>query len=306
VNCSSVTTQDVTIRAAGYFGIVDLNGEGGNTYRRVQIVSPYNDRPLAANADGIHSSNCKKGPLIEECKIANINDDFFNVHNTLQLVANRESDTSLLLVDPHLFAGPGDSIYGTFETLSHVSPGHSFSFYALNALKSTNALARGIVKSIKVVDDTSLQYLIKQTYDKANAVANSCPLDACGSGLMSWSSARLYNVTFSSALPATIVQATFASSDTWANSGAIIRNNTFTATSCNLGRMKSIAGTIRDNNFSFACSQNLEVGPLQRYIEGPLGITGVSIVHNTIVASGSSPIHTFESDVLIANNTIVP
>jgi len=303
-NSSLIVSQDINIQAAGYFSVVEANGEGGNTYRRIRVVSPYNDRPLPSNADGFHSANAKKGPLIENCEIQNMNDDFFNVHNTLQLVAQRVSDTTLLLIDPHLFGGPANSIYGTFETLSHTLPGDRFSFYNLNALSSSDLLATATVQSIALADNSSL---ISQTYSAANSVAQGCPLNACSGGMHPWSSATLYSVSFTTPLPSSIKQTTLVSSDTYSGMGSIIRNNNFNGTSCSLGRTKSPnGGMITNNTLSFACAQNLEVGPLQYWIEGPLGITGTSVTSNTLVSSGSSPIHTYASQVTIQDNKVVP
>jgi len=59
-NSSFVTSEDINIQAAGYFSVVEANGEGGNIYRRIRVVSPYPERPLPSNADGFHSANTKK------------------------------------------------------------------------------------------------------------------------------------------------------------------------------------------------------------------------------------------------------
>lgn len=73
--------------------------------------------------------------------------------------------------------------------------------------------------------------------------------------------------------------------------GAVIRNNTFTKTACNLGRFKSPGGSITGNRFSDASLRNLEVTPLLQWFEGPIVLDGMQIENNIFTGVGADPIH---------------
>ena len=75
----------------------------------------------------------------------------------------------------------------------------------------------------------------------------------------------------------------------------------------NLGRWKSSGGTITRSVFSETENSNLEISPLQNWLEGPLGIHNVTIASNTFIGMASSPVHTFGAvDIHVENNTFVP
>ena len=84
-NSTSVTTEDLAIHATGYIGVYEADGGGGHVYRRFTLA-PRHGMIVAANADGFHSSNCDRGPTIENSVIRSLLDDFLNVQTTMQLV----------------------------------------------------------------------------------------------------------------------------------------------------------------------------------------------------------------------------
>ncbi|AHF89502.1 alpha-galactosidase [Opitutaceae bacterium TAV5] len=71
---------------------------GSNTvFRRCGIVRrPDTNRLLAGNADGINCGNMDQGPLIEDCRIETIGDDFVNLHGHFARVLWQENPTTLL------------------------------------------------------------------------------------------------------------------------------------------------------------------------------------------------------------------
>lgn len=86
-NSSQVTTHDLSVFAASNKAITEFDGEGGHIYERVKLIrKPGSDRLLAANSDAFHSSGCRAGPRLSECELSYSGDDYFNVHNTLQVV----------------------------------------------------------------------------------------------------------------------------------------------------------------------------------------------------------------------------
>ena len=53
----------------------------------------------------MHSSGMVHGPTLSGVKMLDLLDDYFNVHNTFQIVAQREGTHSLLVGDYQLFHG---------------------------------------------------------------------------------------------------------------------------------------------------------------------------------------------------------
>ena len=95
---SRVTVRDVTIHAAGNMAITEFQGGGGNVYANVSLVPRDATRPLASNADGFHSSGMVRGPHLVRVTMRNLLDDYFNVHTTVQLVAEVHAATNSILV----------------------------------------------------------------------------------------------------------------------------------------------------------------------------------------------------------------
>ena len=102
---ANVTLRDVTLFAAGNMAITEFQGGGGNVYENVSLVPRGPSTPLASNADGFHSSGLRRGPTLHKVRMHNLLDDYFNVHNTFQLVAKRASPRSLLVGDFQYLAG---------------------------------------------------------------------------------------------------------------------------------------------------------------------------------------------------------
>lgn len=234
--------------------------------------------------------------------------DYFNVHNTFQLLvagADIASPTSILVGDYQLFAG-GNQLYGTQQTLSHTVPGDDLSFYPLNTF-SWPALAAARIASIVPVPDAVAKPLLAAAYSNASAVAKSTPCSACHAGLNPYANAQLYNVTLTEPFPLQLAPPLFVNSDAYSASSSSITDCTFSGSGSNLGRFKSSGGSITGTVFRNTLSQNLEIEPLQNWLEGMLGIHNVTVANNVFYGTGSSPIHTFgAADVEIRNNTYVP
>ena len=80
-NSSQIITEDVTIHSATGFAIVELDGACGHTYRRVRLIRMQGEEDpllIASNADAFHSNDCGRGPLIEDCELSNMMDDYMN------------------------------------------------------------------------------------------------------------------------------------------------------------------------------------------------------------------------------------
>jgi hypothetical protein len=75
--------------------------------------------------------------------------------------------------------------------------------------------------------------------------------------------------------------------DAFAAAGALITNCSFSDSISNLGRFKSSAGRIERTTWARTGSQNMEIEPLQNWLEGPLGIHNVTIENCAFQGAGS-------------------
>ncbi len=95
---ANVEYENITLYSVPFIGFVENVGGGGHAYRRCRIVKrPGTDRLLGGNADGFNSSNVLKGPLLEECEIENIGDDFVNIHGEYFRVFEQTAPTELIV-----------------------------------------------------------------------------------------------------------------------------------------------------------------------------------------------------------------
>eukprot|EP00054_Salpingoeca_dolichothecata_P011991 m.66476 g.66476 ORF g.66476 m.66476 type:complete len:536 (-) comp19725_c0_seq2:26-1633(-) len=310
LNSSHTWSENIVIEAASYMAVVEANGYGNNTYRHITINSPRQSSPLGANADAFHSTGTIIGPTLENCFFRNTDDDFFNVHNTLQLAARPNTTTStnsLIVIDGQLFSGQANTNYGTFQTLSYLQTGTSAPVVPRASLFAVNELQSPLLHSLEIVSLERLvgnetDAVVQKTHDYLNSLAKSCPLSACGAGVKNLAAAQIYNVTFKTPLPPPSTSALppfmFFNLDSHSALSARIRNNVFSYSAANFGRMKSTYGTIANNTFRHANTWNMEVGPLQDYLEGMANIHNISITNNTFSPSqgGASPIHIFAAE----------
>ena len=129
-----------------------------------------------------------------------------------------------------------------------------------------------------------------------------------GAGLNTFASAQLYNITFTQALPPTVTALTFFNADNISNTASVIEDCSFAGSVSNLGRFKSAHGRLLRNAWLRGpTGKNLEVSPLQNWLEGMLGIHDVLIADNTFYGMEVSPVHTFgAAGVRQVNNTFIP
>jgi hypothetical protein len=210
--------------------------------------------------------------------------------------------------DYQLFSGT-NSNYGTQTTLDRVAVGEFLSFFPLNTF-TYPPLGMGAIASISQVSAASgsaAAAVLAAAYANASALAKSTPCSACHAGLNPFASAQLYNVSFSGPLGASVQPLSLVSADSIASGGAVITGCTFSDSASNLGRFKSSGGRIEGNTWARTVSQNLEVEPLQNWLEGPMGCHNISVANNVFSGTQVSPVHTFGSvDVRQVNNSFLP
>ena len=89
--CESMRIENVTLRAAGGFGIHDAGGEGGNHYNYRVTFGPRpagasTDPLIACVADAFHSSGTRRGPTLENCFFEGMCDDGVPIHGYYAMI----------------------------------------------------------------------------------------------------------------------------------------------------------------------------------------------------------------------------
>ena len=177
--------------------------------------------------------------------------------------------------------------------------------FPINALATP--LASGVIVSISRVVDPQLLGLLASSHAAAAKIAKTTPCSACRAGLNPFAAAQLYNVTFARDLPDSVKGLTFFNADNISNTGAIVADCSFSGSGSNLGRFKSSGGSLLRNTWHRGpTSQNLEIEPLQNWMEGMLGIHDVTIADNVFYGTATSPVHIFgAADIHQSNNTFI-
>ena len=229
------------------------------------------------------------------------------MHNTLQLYLGPASPNNIwhLLGDYQLFLGANTN-YGTQSTLDRLAAGEALSFFPLNTF-TFPPLATGAIAHIAAaaLPGAASAALLADAYSRASALARATPCSACAAGLNHYAAAQLYNVSF--AAPLAVPPLSLVSADGIASAGAVVTGCSFSDGVSNLGRFKSSGGVIEGSTWARTVSANLEVEPLQNWLEGPMGVHNVSVAGNAFHGCGGvSPVHTFGSvDVRQTNNSFV-
>jgi hypothetical protein len=116
--CAGMKILGVTIQGGAGMALHEMGGDGGNVYRDCKVTyclkpSGAMDAPLiATNADGLHSSDVRQGPVIEGCLFEGVDDDAIAIHGNYSLVL--EADGTRMVVcrfseaSNPLGANPGD------------------------------------------------------------------------------------------------------------------------------------------------------------------------------------------------------
>ncbi len=106
---------DVRIESGIGFCVHESRGEGGNQYRytvtRGPVPAGAEEPPLlACNADAFHSSDVRKGPLLEDCLFEYMDDDGVPIHGSYGIVAGRDDAGVVLAALGREFCRAGDRL----------------------------------------------------------------------------------------------------------------------------------------------------------------------------------------------------
>ena len=294
-NSSNVTTFDMTIHSSSGFTIVELDGECGHTYRRVNVVR-REGYMIASNGDVFHSSDCERGATIEDSIFEAALDDFYNVHTTVHVAwtppSLRRSNSAADSVDGNEAAvyiiqpretGTDESVgpevseywYGTASPMSSMRPGDSLSCFTFSTSKAHSVPVANLTLS-------AFPQPVTNEAELASAAALGLELQA-NAGSNRWVSLRLWKATVRSSVAGALPLAVMCDLDRFSNRGFVARRNLFRDGGHPQigGRVKSSGALIEDNIFRHNVVLNQEVEFLQSWLEGPTHIRDVLIRDNT-------------------------
>jgi hypothetical protein len=104
LNCGGMHFTDLTVFSSGSFCVWEMGerSPGGNTYTRMKITPrPGSTRIGVGAADGFHSFNQHKGPMLTDCEIARTHDDGINIHGFINVVVDVLPDGRCVLASIH-------------------------------------------------------------------------------------------------------------------------------------------------------------------------------------------------------------
>lgn len=259
-NGSRVHLDGVTVFSAPGFAIWEVEGEGGNHYSRCRIMrKPGTTRLLSGSADGFHSYQVRKGPLIEGCEFSDMVDDTIAIHGFFSIVLESPSSRTVYVVSPFgqdFSAGAGVS----FHEMPH-----------------GNLLAEAVVKSVETLPAASLSKPIEETqraFIKQRLNMRSLP-----------PTQATLKVELDRDIALPQGKLVLISSSERCGSGAVIRNNTLRRGHMRGVLVKADNVLIENNRFESTGASAVLVQPELFFLEGPV-CKGVTIRGNTITHCG--------------------
>ena len=303
MNSTRISTSDVGIHGATAFAITEYDGGGGHSYRNVSVGRrgggvdreaicgrglPSGGRlcfgAIASNNDAFHSSGAKLGPTFVDGELSYCLDDYVNIHSRAQVVFRRESDTSLLVIDPRLAysAGvPDDFAYGNAETLTNCRPRDKLSFWHKTTFAPQGLGTVASLRRLTAPGAEARLLLQAQAFLDTN-MSKAFDLDAGVHCAKFGCVPRLWRVEFAAPVPAEVGPTSLVNLEGWDNAGAMVENTRMHHGFYGL-RWKSSHGSIANNLYT---GKYVEVTPLEFYMEGPFEVRNVSVTGNRFAQCG--------------------
>jgi hypothetical protein len=249
--------ENVTLYSSPFvaFSCSAASGDHGPIFRDCKIVRrPGTDRLLAGNADGINISNSTQKPIIENCVIENIGDDFINIHGHLSRVIWQNNPTEIICSRMNFRGNIVDPVEVEF-------------------------LKRDTLESLgkRMVTGTTLQWTIEQ--DRCLADLSHKWHSGSAAGLAYGSTQTLLKLTLNQ--PLEITDDVIITCETYSGANAIIRNNKMSGCLARGIRMQSPGALIENNTITHAMGPAVSLqGHASFWGEGPF-------VHTAIVRNNS-------------------
>ena len=322
-NSSRVISSGITIHAASWMAVMELDGECGHTFSDITIGRRYNADGthadgylVASNADAFHSADCAKGSTLTDSHFSYVLNDMMNVHSTVHVLYGDVATSSWYLIDPRVYAfgtpNPGatdDVWYGSTSPMSNTIAGRdTVTCFDFNRSSSK---AVGWAKSASYVVASKEEVRDAAAIAKAKGVFTALNAGDLTPSLQTWDAFKVWKVALTEAPPAAEGAYSLCTLDRFGNAGFTARRNHFSHGTALLGRVKSSGSKLTQNVWTSIGAHVLEVSPLQNFLEGPLIIDGVTIEGNALYGCGSaSPVAPGPSqnvkNIVWRNNTIHP
>jgi hypothetical protein len=117
---ANMTLVNITVQGGIGMCFHEMGGDGGNVYRHCTVTYPKRPEgavvdPLSSScADGFHSSDVRRGPVVENCAFEGVDDDAIAIHGDYAcVVAHAPSGLVLwrsMWASDHSFGRPGDRL----------------------------------------------------------------------------------------------------------------------------------------------------------------------------------------------------
>jgi hypothetical protein len=258
-NCARIKLAGVTVFTSPGYAFFEVGGEGANHYDKCRIIrKPGTTRLLTTAADGFHSYQTRRGPLIENCEFADTVDDTIAIHGFFSLVMESPSPRTLHAVSP----------FGR-----DFSPGATLSFYAI---PHGAPLGEAVVTSVEDLPASDLAVPVEEfrrKYHDRGLKMRGLPVT------------QALKIVLDRDISLPAGRLVLASSDEQCGNGAIIRNNTLRRGHVRGVIVKANDVLIEGNRFDWFGANAVLVYPELFFLEGPVP-RGITIRGNTISRSG--------------------
>ncbi|HBC87102.1 MAG TPA: hypothetical protein DCZ94_09125 [Lentisphaeria bacterium] len=276
INCSDMVVEKVTLWSAPGIGLQEIGGEGGNKYNGFTVTrgpAPAGgaERLISSAADAFHSSNVRRGPLVENCVLEYQGDDGVAIHGAYMLVVSA-GDSDKLLVSPKYAV-----TYKDGDRL-RIYDGKTYQLKKETKILSFSAAEKPVALE-------SIKQLWKQ-YKLGDAA-----------------SAKYYDLKV--AEPFKVEAGDLVGSPDWIGSGFTVRKNVIRNNRAQGIRIKSTDGIIEDNQIEGCSATGIALGPeLNYWMEGDF-VQNVTVRNNTIrdVNTGAKSIK-HEKAILVGAITV--
>lgn len=256
---SRVCLENVTVFSSPGYAFWESGGEGENYYKQCRIVrKPGTTRLLTTAADGFHSYQVRKGPVIEGCEFNDTVDDTIAIQGFLSMVLEAPSPRTIYLVSP----------FG-----QDFSAGATLAFYEM---PNGRPLGEAVAKSIEKIPPASLLTPVdevRKAFIKQGLYMRDLPVTQA----LKVELDRDINM-----LPGKLV---LASSSEQCGNGAIVRNNTLRRGHVRGVIVKADNALVEGNRLEGIGANAILVFPELFFLEGPV-TKGVTIRGNTITHCG--------------------
>jgi hypothetical protein len=292
-NCTGIVTNLLTIHAAGWMAVYEVDGLGGNTFKSLRI-EPDDGYLIGSNADAFHSTDVATGPTLTGSTFKNILNDFFSTHSTIHVLGVLPPTSgAMVLAQPRAwaFGSPAgsltDEFYGTASPMSNVIPGKdTLTCYEMNSFA---LLGTATITEAAAIKNESMLAEASAMPERADSSKSAVP------AIQTWDSVALWSIKLSTEIPGSASGkcCQLCTIDRFGGKGVSITHNKFTNGAALLGRTKSTGAEISDNTWDNTATHTLEVTALQPFMEGPVEISNVSVTNNIFIDSttnGTSPL----------------